>query len=347
MIKNNKKSSIIVMLTAVLLLLPLSGSAQAISRNKKPATTKTTNKKSATSNTSATKSKQSSSSNKSSKPKKSNKTTPRQSSNSSRPPIYTSNMTQAQKDTIIQQAIGDMVWVEGGTFTMGATAEQGDFLIWPAPTHKVTLSGYYISKYEVTQELWEVVMGNNPSYCIGDARRPVESVSWEDCQKFIQKLNKLTGKSFRLPTEAEWEYAARGGNKSRGYRYSGGNNLDSVAWTYFGTYYPNGMGNAPEIIKNSGGTSHPVGQKVPNELGLYDMSGNVEEWCQDWFDNDYYDSSPSVNPSGPDSGTYRVQRGGSWAFLARALSNRSLGSPSKTKTETEFDTGLRLAATSL
>lgn len=332
------------LLIALLALLPLSGEAQSISRNKKPQTTKTTTKKkTATNNSTTTKSKQSSSLNSSRKSKKSGKTTPMQSSNSSRPPIYTSNMTQAQKDSIIMQAINDMVWVEGGTFTMGATVEQGDFLIFPAPAHKVTLSGYFISKYEVTQELWEVVMGNNPSYCKDNARLPVESVSWDDCQEFITKLNKLTGKSFRLPTEAEWEYAARGGNLSRGYRYSGGNNLDVVAWTYFGTYYPNGMGKAPEIIKNSGGTSHPVGQKVPNELGLYDMSGNVEEWCQDWFDNDYYASSPSVNPSGPDSGTYRVQRGGSWAFLARALSNRSLGTPSKT----EFNTGLRLAASSL
>ena len=163
-------------------------------------------------------------------------------------------------------------------------------------------------------------------------------MSWEDCQIFIKKLNKLTGKSFRLPTEAEWEYAARGGNRSRGYRYSGGNNLDGVAWTYLGTYNRNGEW----YRENSGGTSHPVGQKVPNELGLYDMSGNVDEWCQDWFEDDYA-TSPSVNPSGPASGSYRVQRGGSWSYLARPLSNRSFDTPSKAM----FDAGLRLAASSL
>ena len=205
-----------------------------------------------------------------------------------------SGMTQAQKDRIIRQAIDDMVYVEGGTFTMGATAEQGsDADKEEKPSHKVTLSSYYISKYEVTQQLWQAVMGSNPSWYKGDKRRPVEQVSWEDCQEFIRKLNELTGRGFRLPTEAEWEYAARGGKKSRGYKYSGSDKLSDVAW----------------IEDNSGGTTHPVGQKSPNELGLYDMSGNVMEWCQDWWGD--YSSGSQSNPTGPKSGSGRVVRGGS------------------------------------
>ncbi len=187
-----------------------------------------------------------------------------------------------------------MVAVEGGTFTMGATAEQGnDAGRAEKPAHKVTLSNYYIGQTEVTQALWQAVMGSNPSRITGNLQRPVELVSWDDCKEFITKLNRLTGANFRLPTEAEWEYAARGGNKSRGYKYSGSNSLDAVAW-YDG---------------NNGGTMHPVGTKSPNELGLYDMSGNVWEWCQDWYDN--YSSGSQYNPTGPTSGSSRVFRGGS------------------------------------
>ena len=154
-----------------------------------------------------------------------------------------------------------MVEVRGGTFTMGATSEQevdafGD----EKPAHEVTLSDYYIGKTEVTQALWKAVMGNNPSYFEGE-NLPVECISWHDCKTFISKLNALTGKNFRMPTEAEWEYAARGGSKSRGYKYSGSNTLDDVAW-YSG---------------NSDSETHEVGTKSPNELGLYDMSGNVSE----------------------------------------------------------------------
>jgi formylglycine-generating enzyme required for sulfatase activity len=138
-------------------------------------------------------------------------------------------------------------------------------------------------------------MGNNPSYFKG-AKLPVEQVSWDDCQEFIRKLNAMTGKRFRLPTEVEWEYAARGGNRSRGYKYSGSDNIGSVAW----------------YTDNSGRETHPVGQKQANELGLYDMSGNVEEWCQDWYGENYYSSSPSQNPKGPSTGSDRVLRGGSW-----------------------------------
>lgn len=195
----------------------------------------------------------------------------------------------------------NMVYVEGGTFTMGATDEQGsDAGNDEKPAHEVTLDGYYIGETEVTQELWEAVMGDNPSDFTGDSSLPVEQVSWDDCQEFIRKLNSLTGKQFRLPTEAEWEFAARGGNKSNHYKYSGSNTLSSVAW----------------YEDNSGSTTHPVGQKSPNELGLYDMSGNVYEWCQDWYDENYYKNSPSSNPCNTTSASYRVFRGGSWGDFA-------------------------------
>ena len=205
-----------------------------------------------------------------------------------------------------------MVGVEGGTFTMGATSEQGtsDPYDHEYPTHSVTLSNFAIGETEVTQELWRAVMGSNPSDFSG-TNLPVENVSWNDCQTFITKLNQLTGKNFRLPTEAEWEYAARGGNKSRGYKYAGSNTLSDVAW----------------YCDNSSSTTHPVKQKQANELGLYDMSGNVYEWCQDWFGT--YSSSAQTNPTGPSSGFYRVCRGGSWGNGARGfrVSHRDRGTP--------------------
>lgn len=196
-----------------------------------------------------------------------------------------------------------MIKVEGGTFQMGGTSEQGnDAYSAEKPVHSVTLSDYYIGETEVTQELWQAVMGNNPSYYEG-SQKPVESVSWYDCQEFIKKLNQLTGKNFRLPTEAEWEYAARGGNKSKGYKYSGSNTIGNVAW----------------YADNSSST-HDVKTKTPNELGIYDMSGNVYEWCQDRFDINYGSNSPQTNPTGPSSGYFRVLRGGSW--INSALSCR-------------------------
>ena len=192
----------------------------------------------------------------------------------------------------------DMVRVEAGTFTMGATPEMVNSYGYEKPAHQVTLTNdYYIGKYEVTQALWQAVMGNNPSYFKGD-NLPVENVSWKDCKKFISKLNRITGKKFRLPTEAEWEYAARGGKKSRGYQYSGSNNLADVAW----------------YEDNSGSGTHAVGSKQANELGIYDMSGNVWEWCQDW--KGFYSSSSQVNPTGANSGSDRVRRGGSWCHEA-------------------------------
>ena len=180
-----------------------------------------------------------------------------------------------------------MIKVKGGTFQMGSRSVE----------HSVTLSDYYIGETEVTQALWQAVMGSNPSWFKGD-NLPVDNVSWKDCQKFIKKLNKLTGRRFALPTEAQWEYAARGGNKSRGYEYSGSNNIDDVAWCY----------------DNNSSQTHPVGTKMANELGLYDMSGNVLEWCSDWYGD--YSSSSQTDPTGPSTGSYRVLRGGSWGSVA-------------------------------
>ncbi len=217
-----------------------------------------------------------------------------------------------------------MVAVEGGTFTMGATAEQGsDAYNDEYPAHQVTLSSFSIGETEVTQELWQAVMGSNPSYFNGgnygtNLQRPVECVSWNDCQQFITKLNQMTGKQFRLPTEAEWEYAARGGNRSQGYKYSGSNNVDYVAWYW---------GNIPsQSSGTSGYGTQTVATKQANELGIYDMSGNVWEWCLDWYSS--YSTDPQTNPTGPATGSYRVGRGGSWDYDARGcrVSYRNRGS---------------------
>ncbi len=197
-----------------------------------------------------------------------------------------------------------MLPVAGGTFQMGAQSTDPNGQNYDAeansyenPVHQVTLSAFTIGETEVTQALWEAVMGSNPSY-FKDPVLPVEQVSWDDCQTFLTKLNQLTGKTFRLPTEAEWEYAARGGNESPGYKYSGSNTIGNVAW-----YYDNG-----------GSKTHAVGTKQANELGIYDMSGNVWEWCSDWYDS--YGSSSQTNPTGAASGSYRVLRGGSWNYNA-------------------------------
>ncbi len=188
----------------------------------------------------------------------------------------------------------EMVKVEAGTFMMGATSEMQYPRDDEKPVHQVTLTNdYYMGKYEVTQALWKAVMRSDPSNFKGD-KLPVDFVSWNDCQEFISKLNCMTGRNFRLPTEAEWEYAARGGMKSRGYQFSGSSNLSDVAWYWY----------------NSKKKTHPVGTKQANELGIYDMSGNVSEWCQDWYDS--YSSSSQINPIGPTNGVRRVIRGGCW-----------------------------------
>ena len=199
----------------------------------------------------------------------------------------------------LNKLINNMVYVSGGTFTMGEKGRKAydD----EKPTHSVTLSSYYICKYEVTQALWRAVMGSNPSYFKGD-NLPVEQVSWNDCQTFINRLNNYTGRNFRLPTEAEWEFAARGGNNSRHYKYSGSNYIGDVAWYEYNS-------------GNSGNRTHHVGTKQANELGLYDMNGNVWEWCSDWYGS--YSSYSQNDPTGPNRGSCRVRRGGSWDNGAR------------------------------
>ena len=213
--------------------------------------------------------------------------------------LTVSAQTEAQK-AVLDRIVKNMVFVEGGTFDMGATQEQGnDGFERETPVHKVTLSDYYIGKYEVTQEEWQALMKNNPSRFKG-SRNPVEQVSWNDAQEFIEKLNQLTGKHFRLPTEAEWEYAARGGKLSKGYKFAGSDKARQVGW----------------IRITAANPTHPVGLKTPNELGLYDMSGNVWEWCYDGYAT--YDPDDQVNPRGNELSSSKVYRGGSWNYYERS-----------------------------
>ena len=228
-----------------------------------------------------------------------------------------------------------MVTIDGGSFTMGATNEQeGDARDNEKPTHEVTLSGFSIGQTEVTQELWKAVMGSNNSSFTGDLQRPEEQVSWNRAQEFISKLNELTGKTFRLPTEAEWEYAARGGNKSLGYKYAGSNNIEEVAW-----HSPDGPEDSYALGDWDLGT-HAVAKKKPNELGLYDMSGNVAEWCYDWRGN--YTSESQINPTGPVTGTSRILRGGSWSNCAKGCRVSFRESDGTPPDRISFNFGLRL-----
>ena len=230
----------------------------------------------------------------------------------------------------LKKLMADMVLVEGGTYMMGNPDRDRNHEYAEDVPHEVTLSSFYICKYEVTEALWTAVMGSNPSgYPSGD-NYPVEQVNWYDCQDFVEKLSELTGRHFRLPTEAEWEYAARGGKRSRGYRYSGSYNLDEIGWH---------AGNADH--------KREVGTKKPNELGLYDMTGNVSEWCQDKLDIEYYHHSPSINPQGPDRSTYkdnRCFRGGSFCddekYDELKVYTRNTGMPPEEK---YGHLGLRLA----
>ena len=284
-----------IILTLLLMLCPIGMAAQStITRNKpKPAVTKP-------------------------KPAAKPKTKPK--------PAPRRNSTSHSSSTVclsaeLNKLINNMVYVSGGTFIMG-----GDESSDQTPTHSVTLSSYYICKYEVTQALWRAVMGSNPSKFKGD-NLPVEQVSWNDCQTFINRLNNYTGRNFRLPTEAEWEFAARGGNYSRHYKYSGSNYISDVAW----------------YCDNSGNRTHPVGTKQANELGLYDMSGNVWEWCSDRYGS--YSSYSQSNPTGATSGFGRVERGGNWCGLARycCSSHRSYYAPGNSFD----DLGLRLVLSQL
>ena len=217
-----------------------------------------------------------------------------------------------------------MVDVEGGTFCMGvdsATVYDGNANIDELPAHEVTVSSFSLAETEVTQELWQAVMGTNPSHFTGDPQRPVEYVTWEECQEFIARLNEMTGENFRLPTEAEWEFAARGGNMTAGTLYSGSNNIDEVAWFYF----------------NSDFGTQPVATKNANELGIYDMCGNVWEWCSDWYGT--YPSESQIDPVGPEEGTRHILRGGSWRCISRDCRNTSRNAGDE-RTE---EIGLRLA----
>jgi formylglycine-generating enzyme len=247
--------------------------------------------------------------------------------------IIVFNITYSQRNnkTGTNSSQSDMVLIESGYFEMGQAEgnmiqkgmSRGEF-----PTHNVDLNGYYIGEYEVTQRQWRDIMNNSPGKFKDCDNCPVECVSWWSAVKYcnyrsikegltpcytyngetnpekwtIQKYDNkkikcdITAKGYRLPTEAEWEYASRGGSESKNYRYSGSDKVDDVAW-YKG---------------NSDRKTHPVGEKSPNELGIYDMSGNVREWCNDWYDENYYSKSPKSNPMGQDTGQYRVLRGGSW-----------------------------------
>ena len=217
------------------------------------------------------------------------------------------------KEITVNGVTFTMTLVKAGTFTMGATAEQiDDANRNEYPAHEVTITfDYYIGQTEVTQELWQAVMGDNPSEFQGDLQRPVENVTRFDCAYFVDRLTSLTGMVFRMPTEAEWEFAARGGNLSKGFKYAGGDDINELGW----------------CLENAGDITHPVAGKCPNELGLYDMSGNVCEWCQDWYVN--YDSEPQINPIGPESGYYNVYRSGSWCSSASKcrVSSRNSESP--------------------
>lgn len=219
------------------------------------------------------------------------------------------NSLRAQ-DSVVRVQVADgvemeMVWVEGGSFTMGSNATPKGVKLTYAlarPEHRVTVDGYFIGRYEVTQGLWQAVMGENPSKFKGSANLPVESVSWTEAQEFAMRLSQMTGRRFRLPSEAEWEYAARGGGKSQRNPYAGcnRNQLDNHGW----------------YCVNSDGATHAVGQLQPNELGLYDMSGNVAEWCQDWVEA--YTSEEQTNPRGPRQGENRVLRGGHYNSTSAA-----------------------------
>jgi formylglycine-generating enzyme required for sulfatase activity len=201
------------------------------------------------------------------------------------------NYTKTNEETELSKRIA-MVTIPGGSFEMGSNDGNPD----ERPVHRVNVNTFQMGVFEVTQAQWVAVMGENPSHFQDCDDCPVESVSWDDVQEFIKRLNQKTGKNYRLPTEAEWEFAAGGGRKGRHTVFSGSNTINAVGW----------------YVTNSQGLTHPGGKKNPNEFGLYDMTGNVWEWCQDWYSADYYASSVADNPQGPSSGKNKVFKGGGW-----------------------------------
>jgi formylglycine-generating enzyme required for sulfatase activity len=223
----------------------------------------------------------------------------------------------------------EMVFVKSNTFVMGCRMEpKNDCERDEKPGHLVTVSDFYIGKYEVTQAQWRAIMGNNPSEFIGE-NLPVENVSWNDVQDFIRKLNEKTGKQYRLPTEAEWESAGKGGANIGDYKYSGSNKIGDVGW-----YWDN-SGDKTYAL----GRTHPIGTKKSNQLDVYDMSGNVNEWCSDWYGE--YNSSSQTDPKGPSSGSYRVCRGGSYHSTEKSV--RILSRWSNSPNERSGSIGFRLA----
>lgn len=224
-----------------------------------------------------------------------------------------SQVPKYKKHDLINHLLSNMIYIEGGSFLMGSDDENA--LDWEKPIHSDTVSSYKIGKYEVTQQEWISIMDTNPSYYIGK-NLPVHGASLDDCLEFIRRLNSLSGLQFRLPTEAEWEYAAKGGNNGKGFEFSGSNNIEEVAWY---------ADNCDEII-------HAVGMKKPNEIGIFDMSGNVWEWTSDRISNAYNYKRNDL---------YYVLRGGSWIQQQNdcRVTNRSCSSPQNTG----FSYGFRLA----
>lgn len=266
------------------------------------------------------------------KPKKDEQSKPKKEEQSKPTPKKPADKPKAIKPSeeqkvAIEQILAEMVECQGGNFYMGGTAEQRDDAADDETLQHVTISTFHIGRYEVTQAQWRTIMGSNPCLVKNDSL-PVDNVSWDDCQEFIDKLNAMSGRTFRLPTEAEWEYAARGGAQMTGMPYSGSENYLAVAW----------------CKDNSDGDAHNVGTLEPNELGIYDMSGNVWEWCADWYGK-YVTDKEVTDPQGADKGNTRVLRGG--AYYTDRLSVRVSSRSSDEPKHRQYGTGLRLAITEL
>ncbi len=262
-------------------------------------------------------------------PKKSNDKNPQTPAKPQKPSRTVAPAIVHSQQWAVDRILDNMVKVDGGHLMMGdPNGAKEDTSADNVPVHEVILSPYYIGRYEVTEEEWQLIMGNNPSDkangLVVSKSCPVDNVSWEECQQFISKISQLTGRNFRLPTEAEWEFAAKGDSPTE-WQYAGGTDIDEYGW----------------FVGNSSRVKHPVGQKRPNALGLYDMTGNVREWCQDFYQKDYYAQSPETDPQGPEQGTRHVIRGGSFNNQDEActVTYRSYSTPDN---KNKF-TGLRLA----